>query len=64
MLYHVKIYDGEGNYLKTVQPVFDPNPKQTRKFLSHPCPSCGEQTSKKHYCQNCIIKRENERSQK
>ena len=61
MPYPVKIYDGEGNLVRTVEPTFDPNPKQTRKFLAHPCPGCGESTSRKAYCHNCILKREKEK---
>ena len=58
MIHPVKIFDGKGNLLRTVQPTFDANPKSTRKFLAHPCPGCGEKTTKKKYCNNCILERE------
>lgn len=58
MIHQVRVFDGEGNLLRTVDPVFDANPKQTRKFLAHSCPGCGEKTTKKVYCHNCILERE------
>lgn len=56
-MYPVKIFDGEGNLLRVVQPVFDPDSKPARRFQAHPCPSCGEKTSNKKYCVVCIGKR-------
>jgi len=61
MPYPVRIYDGEGTLLRTIQPEFNANPKSTRKFLAHPCPRCGDSTSKKKYCHNCILAREKEK---
>ena len=57
-MYPVKIFDGEGNLLRVVQPVFDPDPKTNRKFRAHPCPRCGDNTTKKKYCNMCILERE------
>jgi|13_taG_2_1085334.scaffolds.fasta_scaffold258348_1 hypothetical protein len=57
-MYPVKIFDGEGKLLRIVQPVFDSNPKSTRKFMAHECPGCGDKTTKKKYCNMCILKRE------
>lgn len=57
-MYPVRVYDGQGNLLRVEQPVFDPNPKTVRKFLAHPCPGCGEKTTKKKYCNTCILERE------
>ena len=57
-MYPVKIFDGKGNLLRIVQPVFDPDPKSTRKFMAHKCPGCGDKTTKKKYCNMCILKRE------
>ena len=38
--------------------MFDPDPKTNRKFRAHPCPSCGDNTTKKKYCNMCILERE------
>ena len=56
-MYEVKIFDGKGKLLRVVQPVFDPDNKPARRFQAHPCPSCGERTYKKKYCNICIEKR-------
>ena len=56
-MYPVKIFDGEGNLLRIVQPVFDYQQKPNRRFLAHPCPGCGEKTSNKKYCNICVGKR-------
>ena len=55
-MYPVKIFDGKGNLLRIVEPVFDPDPKSTRKFMAHKCPGCGDKTTKKKYCNMCILK--------
>ena len=56
-MYPVKIFDGEGKWLRIIQPVFDPDSKPARRFKAHPCPDCGERTYKKKYCNICIYKR-------
>lgn len=56
-MYPVKIFDGKGNLLRIVQPVFDPDAKPNRRFQAHPCPGCQEKTSNKKYCNICIDKR-------
>jgi hypothetical protein len=61
MPYQVKVYDGEGNLLRTIQPEFDANSKPPRKFVTHPCPECGSSTSNKKYCSKCILEREEKR---
>lgn len=58
MPYPVRVYDGEGNLVKTIQPEFDADSKPLRKFAAHPCPMCGDSTLKKKYCSKCILKRE------
>jgi|21_taG_2_1085346.scaffolds.fasta_scaffold02730_6 hypothetical protein len=62
MANEVRIFDREGNLVRTVQPVFEANPKQTRKFLAHPCPGCGEKTTKKAYCNICLRDREEKKT--
>ena len=57
-MYEVRIFDGKGNLVRTVQPVFDAQPRNIRKFQAHECPGCGEKTTKKKYCHQCILKRQ------
>ena len=57
MPYPVKVYDGEGNLLRTIQPEFDANSKPPRKFATHACPTCGDSTSNKKYCSRCVSSR-------
>ncbi len=58
MVYPVKIYDGEGNYVRTVDPVIDYGSlKQVRKFQAHPCAGCQDRTTNKKYCSVCTQKR-------
>jgi len=58
-LYEIKVYDKEGKLLRIVQPgdAVPATSKWARKFELHDCPGCQEQTSKKKYCYNCILKR-------
>jgi len=58
MIHEVRVFDGKGNLLRVEQPIFDYNPKQTKKFLAHPCPGCKEKTTKKAYCHTCLRDRE------
>ena len=61
MPYPVKIFNGNGEYVKTVVPEFDydgSNRKQ-RKFQAHPCKGCSEMTTNLHYCANCQHERAN-----
>mgnify|MGYP003983522819 CR=1 FL=1 len=55
MVHEVKIYDGEGNYVKTIQPQIDYSGKilKSRKFQSHPCRGCKDPTTNLHYCSKC-----------
>lgn len=59
MVYPVKIYDGNGNHLRTiVEPSFDySGTKNIRRFQAHPCPSCNDTTTNKKYCTVCLHKR-------
>jgi len=62
MPYPVKIYDGEGNLLRTVEPIFDMStPKNKKKFQAHPCRGCKEPTTNLHYCTSCQYKRAGKR---
>lgn len=58
MVHEVRVYDGEGNLIRTVHPEFDPAPMPQRKFAAHPCPRCGESTTKRKYCYGCIVIRQ------
>jgi hypothetical protein len=59
-VYEVRIYDGEGRLLRTVQPgdAAPTTSKWAKKFEVHDCPGCGESTSKKKYCYQCILNRQ------
>jgi|SaaInlV_100m_DNA_2_1039680.scaffolds.fasta_scaffold251371_1 hypothetical protein len=58
MAYPVKIYDGKGKHLRTVDPEFNyDNLKRVRKFQAHKCGGCEESTTNKKYCSLCMRKR-------
>ena len=63
MVHPVRIYDGEGNYIETIQPQVDYSGKITksRKFQAHPCRGCKEPTTNLHYCSSCQYKRAGKR---
>jgi len=58
--YEVKVFDAKGKLIRTIQPGFDSQPtgKWVRKFEQHDCPECGEKTTKKMYCYQCVLKRQ------
>lgn len=63
MAYPVKIYDGDGNYLRTIEPEFNyANNGVKRRFQAHECPSCQYKTTNKKYCSACLIKRKEKAS--
>ena len=58
MVYPVKIYNGNGEYVKTVVPEFDYSGKNNKRvFQAHPCPGCQDNTTNKKYCARCLTKR-------
>ena len=51
----VRVFDKDGNLLKVIEPKDFPfEPQPMRKFQPHPCPKCGETTTRKKYCGLCL----------
>ena len=60
MPYPVKIYNGDGEYVKTIMPEFDYSGKHNKRVYSaHPCAGCNDKTTNKKYCSVCAYKRSN-----
>jgi hypothetical protein len=50
LLGQVKVFDGQGNLIRIIQPVQDYEITTMRKAASHPCPICKTETTRPIYC--------------